>query len=174
MKIGDLEVELIVGDITEVDAEAIVNPANTLMIMGGGVAKAIKIKGGVEIEREARNKAPVPIGKAISTSAGRLKAKYVIHAPTVLYPGSKSSMENVEKAVIAALNEAERLGVREIAFPSMGTGVGGLKYSEAAKSMFKAIKDYSKKLMNIRKVIVVLRSIEAYNEFLNTLKSVIE
>ncbi len=174
MKIGNLEIKLVIGDITEIDVEAIVNPANTLMIMGGGVAKAIKIKGGTEIEREAKSKAPVPIGKAISTSAGKLKAKYVIHAPTVPYPGSRSSVRNVEKAVIAALSEAERLGVKEIAFPSMGTGVGGLKYSEAAKSMFKAIKDYSKKLRSVRRILIVIRSREAYNEFLNVLKSMIK
>jgi len=168
-KMGNLEIKLVVGDITEMNVEAIVNPANTLMIMGGGVAKAIKIKGGTEIEREAKSRAPVPIGEAISTSAGKLKAKYVIHAPTVLYPGFKSSVKNVKKAVIAALNEAERLGVREIAFPSMGTGVGGLKYSEAAE-----IKEYSKKLRSVRRIFIVLRNREAYNEFVNALKSMIE
>ena len=173
-KMGNLEIKLVVGDITEMNVEAIVNPANTLMIMGGGVAKAIKIKGGTEIEREAKSRAPVPIGEAISTSAGKLKAKYVIHAPTVLYPGFKSSVKNVKKAVIAALNEAERLGVREIAFPSMGTGVGGLKYSEAAEPMFKAIKEYSKKLRSVRRILIVLRNREAYNEFVNALKSMIE
>jgi len=73
------------GDIIEVNVEAIVNPANTLMIMGRGVTKAINIKGEDEIEREAESKAPVPIGETISTSAGKLKAKYVILAPTVLY-----------------------------------------------------------------------------------------
>ena len=166
-----LKIRLTIGDITEVDAEAIVNPANTLMIMGGGVAKAIKVKGGVEIEKEARAKAPVRIGEAISTTAGKLKAKYVIHSPTVLYPGSRSSAENVRKATIAALSKAEKLGVRRIAFPSMGTGIGGLTYREAAKTMLETIKDYSKNLRNVREIIIVLRSAEAYDEFLNTLKS---
>ena len=81
MKMGNLEIKLVVGDITEMDVEAIVNPVNTLMIMGGGVTKAIKIKGGTEIEREAKSRAPVPIGEAISTSAGKLKAKIRYSCP---------------------------------------------------------------------------------------------
>jgi len=69
------------GDLTEEDSEAIVNPANSLMIMGGGVAYAIKKKGGEEIEKEAIKKAPVEIGKAVVTKAGKLKTKHVIHSP---------------------------------------------------------------------------------------------
>jgi len=114
------------GDITEFSGDAIVNPANTLMIMSGGVAGAIKRKGGSTIEEEARKHAPVPIGEAIATTAGRLKTKYVIHAPTVEYPASPSTREYVYKASRAALITARKLGVKSIAFPLMGAGVGGL------------------------------------------------
>ena len=114
------------GDITDEDVDAIVNPANSLMIMGGGVALAIKMKGGEEIECEARRMAPIPVGSAISTSGGKLKAKYVIHAPTMERPAMRTTEENVRRAVIAALKEAIKLNVKSIAFPAMGAGVGGL------------------------------------------------
>lgn len=117
---------LALGDITEVEADAIVNPANTMLVMGGGVAGAIKRKGGEEIEREAMKKAPIRIGEAIETFAGRLKAKYVIHAPTVERPGGASSPEHVRAAVRAALRKGSELGLRNIALPAMGAGVGGV------------------------------------------------
>jgi len=164
-KVGNVEVGIVLGDITEVNSEAIVNPANTLMIMGGGVAKAIKSKGGVGIELEAKRKAPVPIGSAIITRGGNLKAKYVIHAPTVKFPGGSSSRENVSKAVEAALNIAEKHGVREVAFPSMGTGVGGLSYRDSAHEMLRVVKKYSRKLVHIHRIVIVLRSKKAFKEF---------
>jgi len=169
-RVGNAEVEIVLGDITEVDSEAIVNPANTLMIMGGGIAKAIKNKGGVEIELEAKRKAPIPIGGAVITKGGNLKAKYVIHAPTVKIPGGSSSRENVSKAVEAALNIAEKHGIREVAFPSMGTGVGGLSYRVSAHEMLRVIKKYSRKLVHIRRIIIVLRSEKAFKEFKDVCK----
>ncbi|AFK51609.1 Appr-1-p processing domain protein [Thermogladius calderae 1633] len=77
---GYVTIQVVSGDITEFEGDAIVNPANTLMIMGGGVALAIKRRGGAEIEEKARRHAPVPIGGAVATGAGRLRVRYVIHA----------------------------------------------------------------------------------------------
>ncbi len=79
---------IIQDDITRVALDAIVNPTNTLMIMSGGIARAIKRVRGEEIEKEAMRYAPIPIGEAIVTSAGKTPSKYVIHAPTVEKPGS--------------------------------------------------------------------------------------
>jgi O-acetyl-ADP-ribose deacetylase (regulator of RNase III) len=126
------------GDITELNVDAIVNAANSRLVMGGGVAGAIKRKGGVEIEREAVKKGPIPIGKAIETGAGKLKAKYVIHAPTMEYPGPTST-ENVSRATDAAMRKAKELKIKSIAFPGFGTGVGRLSFEEAAKSMVSTI-----------------------------------
>ena len=83
MKIKNTELTIVQGDITELDCEAIVNPANNELRMGGGVAGVIKKKGGQEIEAEARQKGPITVGGAIATGAGRLKAKWVIHAATM-------------------------------------------------------------------------------------------
>ncbi|MEZ0289574.1 MAG: macro domain-containing protein [Sulfolobales archaeon] len=133
-----VSLRIIVGDITDFEGEAIVNPANTLMLMGGGVAGAIKRRGGEEIEIEARRNAPTPIGEAVVTSAGRLKCKYVIHAPTVETPGSPSNPENIYKATLAALRVARARGIRSIAFPLMGAGVGGVSPERAIESMSRA------------------------------------
>lgn len=134
-----VSLEVLQGDITEFSGDAIVNPANTLLIMGGGVAGAIKRKGGDVIESEARKYAPLPIGEAIVTTGGRLRCKFVIHSPTVQYPGSPSTFEQVYKATRAALIKAKEIGVKSIALPLMGAGVGGLKPEESLESMLKAI-----------------------------------
>jgi O-acetyl-ADP-ribose deacetylase (regulator of RNase III) len=131
---------LVLGDITEVESDAIVNPANVFLMMGGGVAGAIKRKGGGEIEREAMRKAPLKIGEAIETSAGKLKAKYVIHAPTVESPGGSSSPEYIRAAVKASLKKGEELGIRSIAFPAMGAGVGGVPVEESVRIILEEIK----------------------------------
>jgi len=133
---------VLIEDVTKLVVDAIVNPANSLMVMGGGVAGAIKRVGGEEIEKEAMRYAPVPIGKAVATTAGRLPAKYVIHSPTMEKPAMRTTVDKVSKAVLAALEKALELGVKSIAFPGMGTGVGGLSYSQAAEAMVNTIKQF--------------------------------
>ncbi len=127
------KIVIVHGDITKVEVDALVNPANVQLIMGGGVAGAIRRRGGEEIQREASSKAPIRIGEAVETTAGRLKAKYVIHAPTVESPGGRSSPEFVREAVRAALRKAEELGLRSVAFPAMGAGVGGVPVDVAVR-----------------------------------------
>ncbi len=140
------EISVCVGDLTEFDGDAIVNPANTKLLMGGGVAGVIKRKGGEDIEREALKHAPIPIGKAIVTHAGRLRCRYVIHSPTVEEPASPSSPEKVYLATKAALEEAKRLGLKRVAFPLMGAGVGGLTPEEAIESMARAFHEHGEGL----------------------------
>jgi len=108
--------------------------------MGGGVAGAIKRAGGPVIEEEAIQRAPVAVGEAVATTAGRLGAKYVIHAPTMARPVMDTNLTNVEKATTAALNVARELRVLSIAIPGMGTGVGGVPVREAAQTMIGAIR----------------------------------
>jgi O-acetyl-ADP-ribose deacetylase (regulator of RNase III) len=130
------------GDITEEECDAIVNPANSLGYMGGGVALAIKLKGGKEIEEEAVRKAPIPLGKAIATKAGKLKCKFVIHSPTMQKPAEKIPLENVRLATRAALELAKELKIKSIAFPGMGTGVGGIKAEDAARVIIEECKKF--------------------------------
>lgn len=139
--IAGLKIIVSRGDITDVEADAIVVPANSRLIMGGGVAGAVKRKGGAEIEKEAMSKAPVPIGEAVTTGAGALKARYVIHSPTMERPAGETDPDKVYAATQAAVKEALRLGLKSIAFPGMGTGVGGLNPLLAARKMVAAILD---------------------------------
>jgi|ECHnycMinimDraft_1075156.scaffolds.fasta_scaffold00033_12 O-acetyl-ADP-ribose deacetylase (regulator of RNase III) len=130
---------IVLGDITEVEADAIVNPANELLIMGGGVAYAIKKRGGDEIEREALSQGPIRIGEAVATSAGKLKARYVIHSPTVKEPGGNTNSDWVKLATNAALNKARELKISSLAFPLMGAGVGGLSIEESIRAMMSVL-----------------------------------
>jgi Predicted phosphatase homologous to the C-terminal domain of histone macroH2A1 len=148
-----MQIEVIKSSILEVDADVIVNPANSLGLMGGGVAGVIKRFGGEEIEKEAVQKAPIPVGSAVLTTAGKLKLKGVIHAPTMEKPATESSEEKVRKAVRASLELADSLGFETLAMPGMGTGVGGLPKELSAKAILEEIKNFKPK--SLKKVILV-------------------
>lgn len=158
-------IRVVKGDLTKVEAYAIVNPANSFGYMGGGVALAIKRAGGEEIEREAVAKAPIEVGKAVATSAGRLKARFVIHAPTMVNPAGETDEEKVGLATLAALKCAEEKNARSVAFPGMGTGVGGLSYKTAADVMVGAIKDFLSNSKVLKEIILVAYNEELYGEF---------
>jgi O-acetyl-ADP-ribose deacetylase (regulator of RNase III) len=138
---NNIFINLVLGDLTEFEGDAIVNPANRFLFMGGGVAGAIKKRGGKEIEDEARKYTPIEIGQAIATSAGKLRCKAVIHAPTVEVPGGSSNQSYVYKATLAALKLARERGFKSIAFPLMGAGVGGLSIEESIEAMAKAFQE---------------------------------
>jgi len=143
------------GDITKLEVDTIVNAANSLLIMGGGVAGAILRTGGNEIQQEAKKKAPVPIGKAVATTAGKLSAKYVIHAPTMERPAMPTSKQNVRLATRGALECARQLDISSIAFPGMGTGVGGLNLEEATEAMVAEIKRHIESDTPLKRIILV-------------------
>ena len=122
------------GDITELDCEAIVNAANTELWMGSGVAGAILAKGGRSIEDEAVKQGPIELGEAVITRGGTLRAAYVIHA-AVMYPGQGASTDSVRKATLRVLELASEKKIGAVAFPALGTGVGGLGYAHCARAM---------------------------------------
>jgi O-acetyl-ADP-ribose deacetylase (regulator of RNase III) len=157
------------GDITKLKVDAIVNPANSQLIMGGGVAGAILRAGGREIQEEAVKKAPVPVGKAIATRAGKLKAKYVIHAPTMERPAMTTGKEEVKLAMRGALKCAYQLDNKSVAFPGMGTGVGGLDVKEAAQAMVDEIKKHIESGTRLEKVILVGFDEDLTSAFANAL-----
>ena len=157
------------GDITKEACDAIVNPANSSGSMNGGVALAIKNAGGSEIEKEASSKAPIPVGSAVATKAGKLKCRFVIHAPTMEKPVEKIKAENVKKAVRAALELASKLNVRKIAFPGMGTGVGCVGFDEAANAMIFEMKKFGG-----MEIIIVDINEDFVNEFKTNLIDVVQ
>lgn len=138
-----MEVRVEKGSLLDVEADVIVNPANSHGYMGGGVAGVIRRFGGEEIEREAVSKAPIPVGKAVLTTAGKLKFKGVIHAPTMEEPAMRTSEEKVRKATRAALELADQLCFRSIAMPGMGTGVGRVPKKVAARAMVDEIRKFN-------------------------------
>ncbi|UCB57993.1 MAG: macro domain-containing protein [Thermoplasmatales archaeon] len=154
------------GDLTQITCDAIVNPANSYGFMGGGVAGAIKRVGGTQIEKEAISKAPIPVGSAIHTDSGSLPCKYVIHAPTMRQPAMRINVENVKAATQAAFKLGIKLGLRTIAIPGMGTGVGGVPVDDAAK----LIVNISKKFIEeFDKIFLIDRNeemIEAFRKYL--------
>jgi O-acetyl-ADP-ribose deacetylase (regulator of RNase III) len=154
VKIGNFEVEAKVGNLTEQTVDALCNPANSLMYMGGGAAGALKRVGGDEIEREALKHAPVPVGKAIATTAGKLRANWVIHAPTMERPAMRTTPEKVYKATLAALWCADEVGAESMAIPGMGTGVGGVSFKQAAEAMVKAIREFGNEAKSLREVLL--------------------
>jgi len=149
-----VEIRVVLDDLTRVKCDAIINPANSFGWMGGGVALAIKSAGGEEIEKEAVARAPIPVGKAVATTGGKLPARFVIHAPTMREPG-RTDLESVRKAVRGALELANRLRLNSIAFPGMGTGVGGVPIDEAANAMVEEIRMWGKGFP--KKVMLVAR-----------------
>ena len=137
------------GNLLDQDVQAIVNPANSWHIMGGGVAGQIKRHAGEWIEKQAMQKGPTPVGEAIVTSAGRLKAEYVIHAPTMKRPAERTSPDAVYLAARAAMLKARELGLKSIAFPCMGAGVGGVPPRLAARAIVSAIKEVGHEGMRV-------------------------
>jgi O-acetyl-ADP-ribose deacetylase (regulator of RNase III) len=168
--IGKTIVELRQGDITEEAVDAIVNAANNRLIMGGGVAGAIKRKGGKEIEEEAIAKGPIPVGEAVATGAGRLQAKYVIHAATMAMD-LVTDEGKIRAATRNSLKRAEELKLASIAFPALGAGVGGFPLRQAARVMLEETKGHLEgTTTSIQRVVFVLYGAEAYQAFEEELK----
>ena len=136
-------IRLVKGDITELEVDAIVNAANSRLKLGGGVAGAIRRKGGPEIQRECDRIGYCPVGKAVITTGGRLKAKYVIHAVGPVY-GEGEEEEKLRSATLNSLRLAEEHGVKSLAFPAISTGYFGMPKELCAKVMLKATLDYLK------------------------------
>jgi O-acetyl-ADP-ribose deacetylase (regulator of RNase III)/ADP-ribose pyrophosphatase YjhB (NUDIX family) len=165
MKIKDTEINVVQGDITELKVEAIVNAANNKLIMGGGVAGAIKIKGGKIIEDEATKLGPIEIGEAVWTQAGSLPAKYVIHAATMGLD-FKTDEDKIRLSCRNSLKVAEELKIKSIAFPALGCGVGGFLLLASAKIMAQEVfKHLREEKSSLKEIIFCLYDKEAYEEF---------
>jgi O-acetyl-ADP-ribose deacetylase (regulator of RNase III) len=152
------------GDITQVKADAIVNAANSGLWMGAGVAGAIKRAGGKGIEDEAVRQGPIAVGEAVVTSAGTLEARYVIHAAAMGTDLVTDAMK-IEHATRNSLLRAEELGISSIAFPALGTGVGGFPLDEAARTMVETTRQHLSSGSCLEEVIFVLYDHEAFEAF---------
>lgn len=168
-----LAIEVKEGDISQCEADAVVNAANNYLWMGGGVAGALKRVGGQEIEEEAMAKGPIPVGEAITTGAGRLKARYVIHA-AVMGQDLHTDANIIAEATENSLRRADESGCKIIAFPALGTGVGGFSLDECARIMMNAVQKYASGTITLEKVIFVLYGEPAYRVFKRELENQIK
>jgi O-acetyl-ADP-ribose deacetylase len=135
-----MQVHVAQAEITSLPVDALVNPSNSLGIMGAGVSGALRRQGGDEIQTEAMGKAPIAIGAAVITGAGALPARHVIHVPIMEEPGDKAGAENIRRAARAALIASDASKFQVIAFPGMGTDIGGLPVEEAARAIVEEIR----------------------------------
>src|SRR6202165_6314864 len=154
---GGLTIEILQGDLTQQDVDAIVNAANNDLELGGGVAGAIARAGGPQIQAECRAVGPIEVG-------GRLKARFVIHAASMRL-GGRTSAESLHGSTRRSLEIANQRGLRSIAFPAVGTGIARFPLEECAEIMLEAVVAHGRNPTTIREVRFVLFGADAEAAF---------
>jgi len=179
INIKNTTIGILQGDITEMDVDAIVNAANNELQHGGGVALSIVKKGGYIIQEESNKIGFCETGKAVITTAGNLKAKFVIHTVGPIY-GEGQEDEKLKSAVLSCLTLADEKNLKSIAFPAISTGVYKFPKDRCAKIMFDAIVEYIKnkkdnnKNKNLKEIYIVLYDENTFNIFKNIFKEKFE
>lgn len=171
MEVDKFSVELVKGDITELDTDAIVNAANSKLQHGAGVAWAIVNKGGYIIQKESDKLRFCPVGNAVITTAGKLKAKYVIHAVGPV-SGEGNEDAKLKSATLSALKLADKHKLKSIAFPAISTGAFGFPKDRCANVMLNAVVEYANETTGLEKVIFCLYDDETFRIFKDTLEQV--
>lgn len=178
--VGNAILQLIKGDITEIEADAIVNAANSSLMGGGGVDGAVHRKGGPKILEECKRIRAtewpdgLPTGKAVITAGGNLKAKFVIHTVGPVWLGGfHVEAELLKQAYRNSLKLAVAKGIKTVAFPSISTGAYGYPIEDASRIAVGAVKDFLKKEDKLEKVMFVLFSDDDYNVYIQTLNSIL-
>jgi O-acetyl-ADP-ribose deacetylase (regulator of RNase III) len=168
--INKTSLELILGDITDSDTDAIVNAANTALQLGGGVAGAIRRKGGPKIQEECNKIGGTFVGGAVMTTGGNLKAKYVIHAVGPVH-GDEHEDEKLKDATLNSLILADENGLKSIAFPAISTGIFGFPKDKCATIMLSTTIAYLEGPTQLQRVIICLYDQETLETFKSTLKT---
>jgi O-acetyl-ADP-ribose deacetylase (regulator of RNase III) len=163
-----VQLEVVEGDITLLDVDAIANAANNHLWMGAGVAGAIKRAGGEEIEREAVAQGPIAVGDAVATMGGRLKAQHVIHG-AVMGQDLRTDADIVARTTRRVLDVADELGATSLALPAFGTGVGGFPLAQCATIMVREAQSYEPK--SLERVVFAVFGDEAEQAFSAALES---
>ncbi|HSC78099.1 MAG TPA: macro domain-containing protein [Candidatus Acidoferrales bacterium] len=152
------------GDLTEMDVDAIVNAANNDLQLGGGVAGAIRRKGGPAIQEECDRIGTIAIGQAAVTTGGKLKARYVIHAASMQL-GGQTTAESLRASTRNSLARAAEKGLKTIAFPAVGTGIAGFPMRDCAEIMLEEAAKHLKGKTSLEKVSFVLFDAPAREAF---------
>jgi O-acetyl-ADP-ribose deacetylase (regulator of RNase III) len=162
-------IAIVEGDITTQDVDAIVNAANNHLWMGGGVAGAIKKKGGAAIEKEAVAQGPIEVGQAVITEAGSLPTKYVVHAAG-MGQDLRTDRSKIDAAVRNSLSLAESKRIKSISFPAIGTGVGRFSHHECARVMLDACIEFLQGSTHLKLIRFVLFDPSLFEIFDNYLR----
>lgn len=170
--INQTELVLIDGDITEQTTDAIVNPANAELILGGGVAGAIRRKGGPQIQEECDRLGGTPVGTAVMTTGGNLKARHVIHAVGPMM-GEGEEDRKLREATRNSLKVADQHQLKSITFPAISTGIFGYPLDRCAQMMLATTIEYLRGTTGLKKVVFCLWGNEAYAIFDETLKPMV-
>ena len=163
------KIKLVQGDITELETDAIVNAANAQLILGGGVAGAIRKKGGPAIQEECNKIGDTFVGGAVITTGGNLKAKYVIHAVGHRM-GEGNEDEKLKNATLNSLKLMDEHRLKTIAFPAISTGIFGYPIDRCSKIMISTAKEYLSGNTQIEEVIFCLYTASDFDIFFKELK----
>ncbi|MBW2146105.1 MAG: macro domain-containing protein [Deltaproteobacteria bacterium] len=158
------EIILTRGDITDMDVDAIVNAANNDLKLGAGVAGAIRRKGGPSIQEECDRIGRIPVGEAAVTGGGQLKARYVIHAASMSLGGSTTE-ESLRSSTRNSLLRARERGLKSIAFPAIGAGIGGFSIRRCAEIMMGEVRQFLQQPTSLGKIYFVLFGEDTYRVF---------
>ena len=161
------KIEIIQGDITEADVDAVVNAANNDLQLGGGMAGAIRRKGGPSIQQECDRIGRIALGEAAITTGGNLKARHVIHAASMQL-GGNTKAENLEASTRNSLRRAEEKHLKSIAFPAIGTGIAGFDTRRCAEIMLRVVSKYLKEKTSLERVVFVLYDEPSRKSFAET------
>ncbi len=163
MKLAD-RIELSQGDLTESDADAIVNAANNDLLLGGGVAGAIRLKGGPAIQQECNAIGSIPVGFAAITSGGKLKARHVIHAASMQL-GGRTTGPALRSSTAHCLRIAGEKKLKSIAFPAVGTGIAGFPMRDCAEIMLRECVEHLKGKTSLEAIHFVLFDQASFDVF---------
>lgn len=167
--INGRKIKLVEGNLALLDVEAVVNAANKSLILGGGVAGAIRNFGGHSIQEECNKIGSIEVGEAVITGAGNLKSKYVIHAVGPVY-GEGDENKKLAKATLNSLMIAKKKKIRDIAFPAISTGIFHFPIRKCSEIMLKTAMGFIEKYDYPKEIIFCLYGDKAYSIFENTLQ----
>ncbi len=170
-KVGRCILELVKGDITQQDTEAIVNAANKRLAPGGGVAGAIHRAAGPALWEECKRLGGCETGEAKLTSGYKLKAKYVIHTVGPVYSGGPRDPEDLRACYLNSLKLADKQEIASVSFPAISTGTFGYPIEEAAEVSLSVAMDYLQRRTKLKLVRFVLYSEPDYQAYRRVLES---
>jgi O-acetyl-ADP-ribose deacetylase (regulator of RNase III) len=163
------KIQLVQGDITDMNVDAVVNAANNDLMLGAGVAGAIRRKGGEQIQQECNEIGTIPVGTAAITSGGRLKARWVLHAASMEL-GGVTTAASLRGSTNHSLRLAEKKNLKTIAFPAVGAGIGGFPARECAEIMLRAVLEHLHQPTSLETVFFVLYDEPTLEIFTNVLE----